>query len=85
MVSYPVGKFGDHLVDTGGPTGLDQIVVGRLGPGVPEVGADALVEEVGVLADDPDRPAQRVLPEGAHVETIDGDRTARHVVEPGNE
>ena len=64
---------------------LVALAVAGVGAGIPEVVADRVVEEVGVLADDADRGPQRLLREVAHVDAVDADGAARDVVEAGNE
>ena len=52
-----VGQRRDDVVDAGGPAGLDDLGVGGVGSGVAQVGADRVVEQVGVLAHHADRPS----------------------------
>ena len=79
-----LGQAGDHVVDLGGPAGRLQLGVGGVRPGVAEVGADRVVEQVRVLADHADGRAQAVLGEVAHVVAVDPHRPGGHVVEPGD-
>ena len=90
---HPVATLADHGVktvgerthdvqDPGGATGVVQLGVGRIGSGVPEVGAHRVVEQVRVLGDHADPGPQVVLAEGAQVDAVQGDRPERHVVEP---
>ena len=81
-----LGQGGDEVVDARRPARVDQLVVGGVGPGVAQVGADGVVEQVGVLGDHPDgaRPGwSRVRSRTSWPST----RTApdRHVVEAGDE
>ena len=54
-----VGQLGDPIVDRRRARGRDQLVVGRLGPGVAQVVADRRVEQVRLLGHEADRLAQR--------------------------
>ncbi len=81
----PVGQGGDDVPDAGGPAGLLQLVVGDVGPGVTQVGAHGLVEEVRVLGDHADGPAQGVLGQVPHVVAVDAHRALGDLVEAGDE
>ena len=80
-----VGETHDHVVDLGGAAGVDELPVGGVGPGVPEVLGHAVVEEVRVLRHDSDRPPERVEGEVADVVAVDADRSLADVVEPRDE
>jgi hypothetical protein len=77
-----VGQLGDHLVDASVPARLVELGDRGVGLGVQQVGADGVVEQVGVLADHADRRAQGLLGQVAHVVTIDADDAIGHVVQP---
>lgn len=62
------GEGGDGVVDTRGGQGAPELFVGGLGAREREVGADGVVDEVGLLRDDAD--AARAL-RGAEVSHID--------------
>ena len=71
----PVGHLGD---DVGQPCALQrtpQLVVGGVGRGQLQVGADRFVEQVPVLGDHADGLLQRVERHVAHVDAVDS-RTA---------
>ena len=57
--------------------GRHQLGVGGVGPGVAEVVADGVVEQVRVLAHHADGGAQAVLGEVAHVVAVDADGARR--------
>ena len=44
-----IGQLGDEVVDVGGAAGGLQFGLRRIGPGIEQVGADGVVEEVGLL------------------------------------
>ena len=64
--------------------GLDLRAAGR-GVAVADVGLDRAVEEDGVLRDDADRPAERVLRHAAHVLLVDEDDARVDVIEAKEE
>ena len=72
-----VGQGGDRVEDAGGAARLDELLHGRVRPGVAQVVADRVVEQVGVLGDDADRRPQRAQRQVAHVETVDAGRRRR--------
>ncbi len=57
------------------------VVVGRVGPAVRDVGPHRVGEEEGVLEDDADLAAERIERDVAHVDAVDRDRALLHVVE----
>ncbi len=54
--------------------GLLELLVGRVGPREAQVVAHGAVEEVGVLRDDADGPAERREAEVAHVVAVEAAR-----------
>ena len=61
------------------------LLVGGVGSGVEQVGADRVVEEVGLLGDDTDAVAQRGHRDVAQVDAADAHGALARVVEPGHE
>ncbi len=78
----PVGQRLDQRQDLGAAQRLLELVLGRVGLGVEQVGADRVVEQVRVLGDHADHLAQRVEGRVAHVDAVDAHGAAAHVVEP---
>ena len=76
----PVGQVGNDFVDLGRLSGLDQLSFGSVGPGIPEVVAYRLVEQVRVLVHHTDRTAKRRLSEVADIDSIDQKCAIGHVV-----
>ena len=66
-----VGQRRDEVVDARRPARLDELVVGGVGPGVAQVLADRVVEQVRVLHDEADRVAERLEREVADVVAVD--------------
>ncbi len=75
-------KRQDQVPDLCGLARLDQLGLGGLGAGVGQVGADRVVEEVGVLGDDADGVAQRVEGDVAQVPAVDAYGAVDGVVQP---
>ena len=73
----PSGSDAMSVVDLGGAGRLVELGVGGPGPGVAQVVADGVVEQVRVLADHPDGGAEAGLGEVADVVAVDPDRAAR--------
>ena len=76
-----VPAFADNGVETGGqpvdhveylrcPAGVAQLLVGGVGPAVPQVLAHGRVKHVRVLGDDPHRGAHAIEAQVAHVVTV---------------
>ena len=59
--------------------------LGGIGFRVEKIGADRVVEKVGVLRNGADALMQRIEPRLADIDPVDGDRAILHVIEPGNE
>ena len=76
-----VGQGHDHVVDLGGPAGLDQLHVRGLGAGEAQVLGDRVVEEVGVLRHHTDGGPQGVEGEVADVVAVDAEHALGDVVE----
>ena len=76
-----VGQRGDHVVDLRGAARRVDLVVGRVGPCVAQVGEHRVVEQMRVLRDDADGGAQRCLRQVAHVVAVDAHRAVGDVVE----
>ena len=62
----------------------DLEVLDRLIPHL-DVRVDRILEQSDVLVDDADRPCKDVSVDLVHRDTVEGDRTAPRMVEPGNE
>ena len=67
MVSRPSGRVVDEGQDLGGGQCLSQLLLGRVRLGVEKVGADAVVEEVGVLGHHADHRMRAIRSRVAHV------------------
>ena len=61
------------------------LVVGGVGPGIEQVGADGVVEEMGILGDDADTLVDRVELQVADIDAADADGAALRVVEARDE
>ena len=70
---------------TGGLRRAPDLVVGRVGTAVGDVGADGVGEQERVLEHDADLAPQRVERHVAHVDAVDADRPRLHVVEAGEQ
>ncbi|CAM5693919.1 hypothetical protein SFUMM280S_06782 [Streptomyces fumanus] len=75
-----VGQSGDLVVHPGGAGGPGQLLVRRVRPGEPQVLGDGGVEEVRLLGDDGDVPAQRVQRVLARAPPAEEDPAAPRVV-----
>src|SRR3954471_5090574 len=80
-----VGERPDQLADVGRLDGRPQLDVGRLGPRVRQVPADAVVGEVAILGHNADYVAHRLQRHVAHVFAADPHRAALDVVHPRHE
>ena len=69
----------DPVVEPGTAQGIEELAVGRVGPGEPQVLADRRVEYVGFLAGERERAAEVLLPEIACVAPADRDPTGLRV------
>jgi len=81
----PGGEAFDHRPDLGGSQRRLQLAVGGVGPGVAEVGAQRVVEQVDVLGDDADRRphvGQRAV---AQVDAAEADGPGGRVVQARDE
>ena len=76
-----VGQVGDELVDVRRPARGLNLVLGRVGPGIEQVGADRVVEQIRLLGDHADVVGQRGQRQVADVGAVDGDPAARRVVQ----
>src|ERR671922_283411 len=63
----------------------DELLVGGVGLPVDQVATDGVVEQVGLLRDDPDRVADRLERRPPDVETVDLDRPFLDVVQARDE
>ena len=80
-----VGERCDGRVDVRGPCRRLDLRVRGIRPCIPEVVADARVEEIGLLAHDPDVRDEGVLLEVPHVGAGEDHPAARRRVEPWDE
>ena len=80
-----LGESVDHVVDSSCLGGVDELLVGRVGIGVPEVRSDGVVEHVRVLIDHTDGFAEALLGDRTDVGAVDADSSRRHFVETGHE
>ena len=81
----PVGKRRDQVVDPRRAARLHELVVGRVGPGVAQVGADAVVEQVGVLHHHADGARSDCEREVADVVAVDAHAALHDVVDARDE
>ena len=80
-----LGQLGDEVADLGRVQGRVDLVVGGVGPGVEQVGANRVVEQVRLLGHDADAVAQGGHRHVAQVESADAHRALARVVEPRHE
>ena len=74
-----------EIIDVGLAAGLDEVFLRGVRPGVEEVVPDGPVEQVGLLADDPDMAAQEGQVQLPDVMAAEGDRPSCRIIEPGDQ
>ena len=77
-----VRERGDQVVDSGGPGGVLDLLVGGVRAGEAQVLADAGVEQVGLLGDHADCRRQRFEARIADVDPVDRDPPLLRLVQP---
>ena len=80
-----VGQGAHQVRDLGRLQGVPHLEVGGAGPGVEQVGADRVVEHVGVLGDVADDVLQGLQRHVAYVVPADAHRAGLGVVQPGDQ
>ena len=78
----PVGEGRDHVVHLCGGERCPQFRVGRLRGGLPQVGSDGGVREVGLLGDHADDPAAVGRGQVTHVDAVDQHPTGGGIGQP---
>jgi hypothetical protein len=78
-----VGKFGDEPVGVGCPCCLFDTLLRGPGRAVRYVGPDRIVEEDGLLRDDPQGSTETAKGEVPDIGSIHGDAPLAHLVEAG--